>query len=403
MAFGLGAGLLLLVIIGLLSWYAWRGPGKASRSMGLHGRLEQELRDDVDAGVLPAEDYESASRDLEPEAAEAPAPQSRPRGKRGFRWAVVLALFVVVGSAGLYAFTGDWRAAFEGDKVAVMYRAHSMLRKLQDYLTKHPGDMNAWITMGQAKMAMGDYGAAAKDYGRAVKLDNEKDPDLMGVWGEALVLSNPHQLTDKEHAIFSAVLKIDPNNVRGLWYGGLIALVNGHRETAVTDWRRLLGQRIPAPMHRLIQSRLQAIGAATSALPAVATATASTARPVAGVAGKGPSIQVRVKLAPELATHVHAGETLFVLARSPQGGPPLAVRRISPRGFPVKVVLSNGNAMIPGHDLSNAHGPIEFEARLSPTGNATDTHGVYVGSQIVKSIGKTHSLTLVINHPAKAR
>ncbi|MGH8128502.1 MAG: c-type cytochrome biogenesis protein CcmI [Gammaproteobacteria bacterium] len=390
MSFLIAAILLLICVLAPLVWITLRHRPQAHKPTALHARLEAELRDDVTAGVLPAEDLEQAARDIEADDRET-APLHRTSGKR---WAIALMVLVVVVAGVLYWQQGNWRAGIQGDRVAVMHRVHSMLQELQTHLKTHPKDMHAWVTLGQAKSAMGDYAAAAAAYGHAVKLDHEQDPDLLGAWGEAQVLADPQHPTAQERAIFAAVLKADPGNIRGLWYGGLLAQANGHNALAAQRWRHLLAQPIPAPMAELIRTRLQAMNAATSALPAVAASGAAAATLTA------PRIAIEVKLSPGLAKRFKPGETLFVLARNPNGGPPLAVRRINVKNFPLHVELSDADAMLTGHNLSHAEGVVEIQARLSPGGNAMDTKGVLLGTQRITPKSGTQHVTLVIDRPA---
>jgi cytochrome c-type biogenesis protein CcmH len=57
---------------------------------------------------------------------------------------------------------------------------------------------------------------------------------------------------------------------------------------------------------------------------------------------------------------------LFVIARSSEGGPPLAVRRLVPRTFPVEFELGPEDAMIPGRPFD---GPLRLSARLDADGD----------------------------------
>ncbi len=60
------------------------------------------------------------------------------------------------------------------------------------------------------------------------------------------------------------------------------------------------------------------------------------------------------------------GGVLFVIARSGQAGPPLAVRRLPPGPFPIPFELGPADAMIPGRALS---GSILLTARLDSDGD----------------------------------
>lgn len=69
-----------------------------------------------------------------------------------------------------------------------------------------------------------------------------------------------------------------------------------------------------------------------------------------------------------LGAGVEANEqgTLFVIARGPEPGPPLAVKRLPAGPFPLEFSLGAGDVMIPGREF---RGPIVLSARLDLDGN----------------------------------
>ncbi len=66
------------------------------------------------------------------------------------------------------------------------------------------------------------------------------------------------------------------------------------------------------------------------------------------------------------ARELPSGGVLFVIARGPGGGPPLAVRRLVPTGFPVDFEIGPADAMIQGRPFE---GPIRLSARLDADGD----------------------------------
>ena len=107
------------------------------------------------------------------------------------------------------------------------------------------------------------------------------------------------------------------------------------------------------------------------------TAPADAVHTGAGVAGKqgdasqaaavpGGSIKGRIELAPGATAK---GGVIFLMARQEgvTAGPPLAVRRLDPQGFPMDFELSTAHVMIPGASLS---GRLTLTARLDADGDA---------------------------------
>lgn len=375
MNFLIGAGLLLVLVVALLAWALLRAPS-ASRGEDMEGRLEDELADDVAAGVLSDEDLPAAASDIDVEKREETRSSAGRHSRAGIRVWGVIAL-VVVAAVVVYWQKGNWRAAVYGDRAAVMHRATGMLARLQAHLEAHPDDKQGWMTLGRAKSAMGDYVAAASAYGKAVKLDHAQNPELLARWGEAWVLQDPKHLTRQEHAVFSAVLEADPDSVRGLWYGGLLALDAGQRQLAIDRWQRLLEQDIPPRMASFVTNRLHALGAGASQAGSSAAA-------------GGPSIELEIKVAPALVSRLEPDETLFIYVRDPAGGPPLAARRMQAKDFPLRLTIGNDDAVIPGHTLAAMIGKeVEVGALVSDSGNASPEPGDLVGSrQVVLEQGR---------------
>jgi cytochrome c-type biogenesis protein CcmH len=126
--------------------------------------------------------------------------------------------------------------------------------------------------------------------------------------------------------------------------------------------------------------------------PGVATANATKGDPNAGsnaanaptnstAAGAGSAeISGTVEITSKLARQAQSGATLFIYAKQPNApGPPLAVLRVRAEHWPVSFTLNDGNAMVPGRNLSNANN-VQIEARISKNGDALPQSGDLVGS-----------------------
>ncbi len=77
----------------------------------------------------------------------------------------------------------------------------------------------------------------------------------------------------------------------------------------------------------------------------------------------GASIRGRIRLAE--GARAGAG-VLYVIARGPGGGPPLAVKRLPVGNFPVEFELGPADVMIAGRPFA---GPIQLSARVDRDGN----------------------------------
>jgi cytochrome c-type biogenesis protein CcmH len=86
-----------------------------------------------------------------------------------------------------------------------------------------------------------------------------------------------------------------------------------------------------------------------------------------GAAATGPPLTGQVLLAPELAGRVPEGAVMFLMARAPDSGPPVAVKRIPSPEFPLSFELGPDDRL--PHDMP-FEGPFKLTARLDADGDA---------------------------------
>ena len=99
------------------------------------------------------------------------------------------------------------------------------------------------------------------------------------------------------------------------------------------------------------------------------------------------SVQVRITLAPALAARAAPGDTVFIFARSPQGGrAPLAIQRRQVKDLPLDITLDDAMAMSPALRLSTVSQVI-IGARISKSGNAMAQPGDLQGLSPVVAVG----------------
>jgi tetratricopeptide (TPR) repeat protein len=96
---------------------------------------------------------------------------------------------------------------------------------------------------------------------------------------------------------------------------------------------------------------------------------ASRAKAKQGAAPAGGFVAGTVSIAEPLVHTLGASDTVFVFARAPDGGPPLAAKRFKASELPAQFRLDDRDAMVPGRTLSSAS-QVLLVARLSASGNA---------------------------------
>lgn len=100
-----------------------------------------------------------------------------------------------------------------------------------------------------------------------------------------------------------------------------------------------------------------------------------------------------IDIKPELAAQVAPGDSLFIAARKGQGGPPLAVARLTLGPFPIAFELTKDNVMVAG--AGELDGVVELTVRIDKDGDAMTRNpgdlfakvpGVQVGDTAIKVV-----------------
>ncbi len=86
------------------------------------------------------------------------------------------------------------------------------------------------------------------------------------------------------------------------------------------------------------------------------------------------ALDVRIEIDETVREDLDVPSTVFVIVRAGAGGPPLAVKKVLVSSFPVEVVVSDADVMLPGNSLALSD-DISVMARLSRSGDAMPSLG----------------------------
>jgi cytochrome c-type biogenesis protein CcmH len=241
----------------------------------------------------------------------------------------------------------------------------AMVLQLEQRMAETPDDAQGWAMLARSYLALGRYPDARDAFARLVALPDGDTLDNRVDLAEAAVLVSADALDAEAGAIFEQALSEQPGHPKALWYGGIAAWRHDNAELGRARWSELLAQDPPEELAAIIRERL---GEAASS-------------PMAAAAGA--PIPVRVTIAPALAGLATGEDVLFIYARSPGGGAPLAVRRLQVGALPAEILLGNADDMMgQGGALTP---PLEIVARLSATGDAMPRSGDRGGSVLLEA------------------
>ncbi|UCC14899.1 MAG: tetratricopeptide repeat protein [Gammaproteobacteria bacterium] len=295
---------------------------------------------------------------------------------------ILVALLLPLASLFLYSrwSTWDWAALPGPQSTATADETHSMedaIASLEQRLAQQPDDIQGWQMLGRSYMNLRRFADAARAFRRVVDLSGPDATAAQADYGEALFLSDARGMQGDAGELFRDLVDRAPDNPKVMWYGGLAAFEIGDDAEGRRLWSQLRGMDLPPEMQQIIEERLGATDAATAS-PAMASTTGSGAqKPNAKPVAAG-DIRVSIELDPALRDRIVGTVPLFIFARRPAGGPPLAAVRRSSSEIPLSIDLSDANAMMQGIKISDQE-QLTLIARLSMSGSPRERPGDLFG------------------------
>jgi cytochrome c-type biogenesis protein CcmH len=247
-------------------------PVAAGNDVAVYRDQLDEIERDRASGAIGAAEAEAARIEVSrrllaaADAAAAETVSAQPAGYR--RLAGILALVLVpVGASALYLQIGSPELPGQplSERLARVHAGvpmqggsaqgnaqgnaqgqslEALIARVESYLDKNPDDGRGWEVIAPVYMRSGNYEAAAKARGNALRLlgsNAEREAD----YGETLVAAANGVVTAEAHAAFDRAIKLDPKNVSARFYLGLAAEQDGRKADAVAAWTALLADAPP--------------------------------------------------------------------------------------------------------------------------------------------------------------
>jgi cytochrome c-type biogenesis protein CcmH len=242
----------------------------------------------------------------------------------------------------------------------------AMVRQLAERMVESPDDVEGWSLLGRSYMVLGEYRLAREAYLEAWKRTQAPDNLLKLGLGEALIYTDPASVHAQAGDLVEEVVAAEPMNQRALWWGGVVAMERGRNELARERWTRLLSLNPPIEVADVLQRQLaQLPGQQTGAAPA------------------GPTLTADVRVGADVSlAELGPASYVFLFARAPGGGPPIAGRRLAVGELPGRFTLSDADAIIAGRSLA-AFSELTLVARISVSGDPIEQPGDLFAEAIV--------------------
>lgn len=370
------------------------------RNIAIARQRLAELKEQLQAGALSQELYDEQRVELEQALSDdldidSHAKASASQG----RWmATVLVLAIPMVAGSLYWTLGNYRSLSQVEQTAAtpeQEQISKMVTGLAERLEKQPDDALGWTMLGRSYKYLQQYPKAVAAFEHAYKLIGDQ-PEIMLLYADALAFANNEQLDGKPSELIFKALAMEPNNVTGLWLGGMAKGQTGDFAAAMDLWKKLEAQLPPGSEARQEIQGLLAKLATQMQEGAAAPAESKAAQPV-----KTASIDVQVSLAAELQKSVAPNDTVFIYAQALSGPKmPLAIVRKQVSELPLTVSLTDAMAMMPTMKLSNFE-QVKLLARISKSGDAVQQPGDLIGVIEQVALSDKSPQKIVINSQVK--
>jgi cytochrome c-type biogenesis protein CcmH len=312
--------------------------------------------------------------------------------ERGIATALVSVLVPAVAIA-MYALLSNWDWDASEQEVAQSEQMDSLLAQLEERLKENPQDLNGWLLLGRAQAGMARYPQAVDAYQHAYDLSKGENLDAIIGLGEAMFLNDQNTLAGRAGQLFEAALAKAPNNAKALWYGSVAALQAGDLRLGRDRLQGLLAQNPPPELQTILQRQIDDLndqlgeaGEGGAAGTPVGESSASVSR----------TIDIAVSVSPEIKAKIATDVPLFVLARDPAGGPPLAVQKHTAAALPLSITLSERDAMMATRTIASVP-KVQVVARLSQSGSPQAQSGDFFGEAAFEFGKDTGRLNIIID------
>ncbi len=342
-----------------------------------------DLEGELKSGVLGAEQYEKAKREIETRLLEDVDVNERSvtaaRPARGTAFSL-LAL-IPVGAFAIYLVVGaplalDPQFLAENDPAHAVDRKEleAMVERLAEKLQQEPDNLEAWVMLARSYKHFGRFDEAARAYGRVVARV-EPNANLLADYADVLAMAQGQKLQGEPERLIAKALELDPKHLKALALAGSAEFEKKNYAAAAQYWQRML------PLVPPDSEQAKAVSANVAEARSLAgLGTMKAEGPPTPRAGDGPSqgqgrVSGVVQLAPALAAKVAPTDAVLVYARPASGSRmPLAVVSKQARDLPLTFTLDDTHAMTPEMTLSK-HEQVVILARVSKKPGATAQPG----------------------------
>lgn len=361
-----------------------------------------ELKMQLDNKQISDEQYQQQQQELESSLAidleKSSEIQQTLLGDKKILHVLAIVFFIPVVSFALYFVLGSPETLFKNQVVHTNsapanasqppHSIEDMLATLEQKLVDNPDNLKGWTMLGRSYMSMDRFADAANVFAKITTRFGEQASILLAE-ADALAMMQSGSMMGKPAQLVKKALKIEPNNITGLWLAGLASQEGGDDKQAIAYWQQAKNsQQLDVSSKQKLQ---QLITSAENRLGIQPEKNISAA----------PGINVSVDIDAALKQKTKPTDTVFIFARATQGPRmPLAIVKKQVADLPVEVLLSDEQAMMPNMAISKFD-EVLVSARVSFSGQAISQPGDFSAKGKIVKARDESKIKIVIDQIAE--
>lgn len=369
----------------------------------LYHEHKAEIEKDFQQGSLDEESYEylvaeleqSLLQDIQDNASEANLSVDK-KSSLSIIWPATISLFIIIFSVALYNERGSMELIANTPKANSGHQALDEqqqmiveIQKLKKTTEQQPNNSDAWYSLGQALVGIGEFDDALNAFDKVIEIDGEQ-ADLFGAKAQASYYKNAQKITEEVQYFIDKALSLDAKDPSTNILLGMNNFINNNYQQAINYWQTVVDENRPTVNSDALKS---AIVEAKNRL-------ALTGGKVAdNISSSGPQLSLHVRVSEEILTKLNQGEdkVVFIYAIPSDGGRmPLAAIKVQASDLPIDVVLNDQRAMTPAAKLSDAEN-VNVYAIISKSGGVGIKPGDFKAEITDVSVDTKEVIELVID------
>ena len=268
----------------------------------------------------------------------------------------------------------------KGDESLNLQDLQTFALGLRTKLVDTPEDATGWMLLGRVSGAINRIDSAIQAFEKSLKYDPNNIGTLSS-YAQALLMTGQEQQVLQAKNVLLHILNLEPDNTNAMGVLAIAATELGDKKLALKNWQRLLAF-IPQtdPNYQAVNQRISQL---QTELGQVAQKQSEPSEETL----VSTSVLVTINISEKLQKKLPKDGFLFVFAQESTGKMkmPAAVVKMPLGEFPIRVELSDDNAMTPNYTLSQLQ-QAKLVARVSIDGNGTQSTGDFQGELIVTLI-----------------